>query len=317
MSVSKKIKLSLLNGHLICGLCGGYLIDATVLTNCIHEFCRSCILKYISEHNNVCPLCQTLIKEGNSSTCCDALRPDVTLQRVIYKLVPGLLKVEIDRVSEFHKRYMKNPSKVVREVRHSCKLLHDVDDTSSNDNGHPAVLSSTPTPLATRSLSRSLNPKKFPKCRNVKSFPPETSISCLIDTTDNVSLSLEPLYLPPSPASSTSNSPFSQPFYPTLYLLCPASCTIAHLQRFLLAKHYNTPLPNFWTVEIFLDGEYLEPAHSLRELAFLYAWPTHHRVLPLLYRFSDSQSVWWGSSQAKSLSPQASPSSKKRKRLSV
>lgn len=177
------------------------------------------------------------------------------------------------------------------------------------------MLSATPTPLATRSLSKSLNPNRLLKRRSVKSFPPETSISCLIDTTDTVSLSLEPLYLPPSPDSSITSS-FSQPFYPTLYLLCPAACTIAHLQRFLLAKHYNISCPGSWTVDIFLDGEYLEPAHSLRELAFLYAWPTHHRVLTLIYRFSDSHAVWWGCPQAPS-SSSASPSARKRKRFSV
>ncbi|KAF7234164.1 hypothetical protein EG68_12422 [Paragonimus skrjabini miyazakii] len=91
------IKLSALNGHLICGLCGGYLIDATVLTECIHAFCRSCILKYITEHK-VCPLCQSLIQETRPG---QALQPDINLQRVVYKLVPGLLRTEMQRLSQF------------------------------------------------------------------------------------------------------------------------------------------------------------------------------------------------------------------------
>ncbi|VDK34746.1 unnamed protein product [Taenia asiatica] len=316
MPHSKKINLSLLNGHLICGLCGGYLIDATVLTNCIHAFCRSCILKYIAELNNVCPLCQTLIQEGRSSSGCDALRPDVTLQRVVYKLVPGLLKIEIDRIADFHKRYLKNPSRVIREVRHSCKESQVLEDTGSTDSA-VSGLSSTPTPLATRSLSRGVNcPNQLLKRRSVKSFPPATSISCLIDTTESVSLSLDPLYH--SPSSDSSSSPSQT--HATMYLLCPASCTVAHLQRFLLAKHYNISSPGFWTVDIFLHCEYLEPAHSLRELAFLYAWPTQRRVLPLLYRFSDSRAICWGSSLPRlgtSSTSATPPPNKKRRRLAA
>ncbi|CAH8557946.1 unnamed protein product [Heterobilharzia americana] len=91
------VKLSSINGHLICGLCGGYLIDATVLTECIHVFCRSCILKYLLE-NKICPLCQSLVQETRPG---QALRPDVALQRIVYKLVPGLLKTEMKRISEF------------------------------------------------------------------------------------------------------------------------------------------------------------------------------------------------------------------------
>lgn len=137
MPRSQKINLSFLNGHLICGLCGGYLIDATVLTNCMHAFCRSCILKYLSECNKLCPLCQTLIQEsrvpGNASGV-SALRADVTLQRVIYKLVPGLLRVEIDRIADFHRRYTKNPSRVAREVRMLCKESQAPDEANSNEH---------------------------------------------------------------------------------------------------------------------------------------------------------------------------------------
>ncbi|VDD78259.1 unnamed protein product [Mesocestoides corti] len=314
----KMINLSLLNGHLICGLCGGYLIDATVLKNCIHAFCRSCILKYLSELNKVCPLCQTLIQEGRPPDGLEALRPDVTLQRVVYKLVPGLLRVEIDRIAEFHKRYAKNPSKVTREVRLSCKEAQALEDSTSADHLGSGLSSPTPTPLATRSLSRSVSyPYQFSGHHSVKSFPPATSISCLIDTTESVSLSLDPLNPVHTPPSLSSPS---EAFFTTVYLLCPASCTVAHLQRLLLAKHDDSAFPGRWTVDIFLDCEYLEPAHSLRELAFLYAWPTQRRMLPLMYRFSDSRAVWWGSPMPR-LDPPPLPTTpqpvKKRKRFST
>jgi hypothetical protein len=38
-----KLKLTELNPHLICVLCGGYYIDATTITECLHtsEFCHN------------------------------------------------------------------------------------------------------------------------------------------------------------------------------------------------------------------------------------------------------------------------------------
>ncbi|VDK88903.1 unnamed protein product [Dibothriocephalus latus] len=126
MSTSK-INLSLLNAHLICGLCGGYLIDATVLTNCVHAFCRSCILRYLLD-NKVCPLCDSLIHEGRPGF---ALRPDITLQRVVYKLVPGLLRVELDRIAAFRARFSQNPTAVLKKVN---KQLAKMKSTTTMDN---------------------------------------------------------------------------------------------------------------------------------------------------------------------------------------
>ena len=174
---------------------------------------------------------------------------------------------------------------------------------------HPLYFSGlstpTPTPLATRSLSRAVTcPNQLLKRNSVKSFSPSMSISCLIDATESVSLSLDPLYLQ---TSSGRN------MYSTMYLLCPASCTVAHLQRFLLAKHYNLSPTDSWTVDIFLHCEYLEPAHSLRELVFLYGWPTHRYILPLLYRFSDSRAVWWGCPVPRPDPPSPAPPKKRRR----
>ena len=34
--MERKIKLQTLNSHIICKICGGYLIDATTVTECLH-----------------------------------------------------------------------------------------------------------------------------------------------------------------------------------------------------------------------------------------------------------------------------------------
>lgn len=38
--------ISTLNPYITCSICQGYLIDATTVIDCLHTFCKSCLLKY-------------------------------------------------------------------------------------------------------------------------------------------------------------------------------------------------------------------------------------------------------------------------------
>ncbi|NWV45924.1 PCGF1 protein, partial [Daphoenositta chrysoptera] len=51
-----------LNEHIVCFLCAGYFIDATTITECLHTFCKSCIVKYL-QTSKYCPMCNTKIHE--------------------------------------------------------------------------------------------------------------------------------------------------------------------------------------------------------------------------------------------------------------
>ncbi|KAK4470784.1 hypothetical protein MN116_006306 [Schistosoma mekongi] len=281
------VKLSTLNGHLICGLCGGYLIDATVLTECIHVFCRSCILKYLLE-NKICPLCQSLIQETRPG---QALRPDTALQRIVYKLVPGLLKTEMKRLSEFQELSLKESlctenivcSKEVLAKRcYPCfTASYSVSDLCS---------SPLPTALATRSLSKSpcgLISSTHSTQMLVSNRLP-SSAAFLVPDDEFVSLALMHLTSLPSYSKvsdslickrqdnfklgSTSESSRSQPPSPhfnrqyanSIYLLCPAVVTVANLHHLLLSKYQLDPARQI--VDLYLNGECLEPSHSLREI---------------------------------------------------
>lgn len=98
MHRSPKLKITELNPHLLCGLCGGYLIDASTLAECLHSFCRSCIIKHLDTHKT-CPLCEALIHKTRPQ---HAVRPDKALQGIVYKLVPGLYHREMQRRQEFY-----------------------------------------------------------------------------------------------------------------------------------------------------------------------------------------------------------------------
>ncbi|XP_064603918.1 polycomb group RING finger protein 1-like isoform X2 [Liolophura sinensis] len=94
-----KISIRDVNPHIVCSLCAGYFIDATTITECLHTFCKSCIVKYL-ESSKQCPQCNIKIHETQPLF---NLRADRTLQDVVYKLVPGLFEREEDRKEEFYR----------------------------------------------------------------------------------------------------------------------------------------------------------------------------------------------------------------------
>ncbi|XP_053684305.1 protein suppressor 2 of zeste-like [Sabethes cyaneus] len=86
------------NDSVICLLCKGYLIEATTINDCLHAFCRSCIVRYL-ESNKFCPKCKSY---NNKTITVANLRPDRILKSLVYKLVPGLYKSENQRVAKFY-----------------------------------------------------------------------------------------------------------------------------------------------------------------------------------------------------------------------
>ncbi|XP_078378462.1 uncharacterized protein LOC144661535 isoform X1 [Oculina patagonica] len=86
-----------LNPHIMCVLCGGYLVDATTIVECLHSFCRSCIVKYLQTSYH-CPVCDAEVHKTKPLL---HIRPDRTLQDIVYKIVPGIYHEEVNRRKEF------------------------------------------------------------------------------------------------------------------------------------------------------------------------------------------------------------------------
>nr|QEP99639.1 polycomb group RING finger protein 3-like protein [Dugesia japonica] len=95
----KKIKVSSLNKFITCFICKGYLIDAVSVTECLHTFCKSCIVKYL-EDNNDCPQCKIVIHLSHPENC---ISIDRTMQEIVYKLVPNLKECERKRREEYYR----------------------------------------------------------------------------------------------------------------------------------------------------------------------------------------------------------------------
>ncbi|CAL8297858.1 unnamed protein product [Merluccius merluccius] len=126
-SGSRKHLVREFNHFITCFLCGGYLIKPATVTECLHTFCKSCIVQHFEE-NNDCPTCGVQVHETNPL---EMLRLDNTLEEIIFKLVPGLREKEEEEEAEFWK---KNQTPEV--FTQSCAGGGDDDeDDDDNDRG--------------------------------------------------------------------------------------------------------------------------------------------------------------------------------------
>ncbi|KAK7109711.1 polycomb group protein Psc-like [Littorina saxatilis] len=101
-----KISIADLNPHLMCVLCGGYFIDATTIIECLHSFCRTCVVRYL-ESSKFCPICDVQVHKTRPLL---NIRSDKTLQDLVYKLVPGLFEKEMLRRREFLSQHPEIPT---------------------------------------------------------------------------------------------------------------------------------------------------------------------------------------------------------------
>ncbi|GIY34073.1 polycomb complex protein BMI-1 [Caerostris extrusa] len=142
MQTSGNIQLKDLNKLLTCVLCKGYYIDATTIIECLHSFCRTCIVRYL-QSNKFCPTCEVQVhktrplvnirkynflsdynsqkqNEGEMYSINDL---DQTLQDIVYKVVPNLFKNEMKRRRDF---YRQNDPIVERSIPSSSEKRGDV-----------------------------------------------------------------------------------------------------------------------------------------------------------------------------------------------
>ncbi|XP_020610050.1 polycomb group RING finger protein 5-B-like isoform X2 [Orbicella faveolata] len=119
----RKLKLQDLNSFITCEICRGYLIKPTTITECLHTFCRSCIVKYLQDSDdNNCPSCSSQIHETNPF---DLLRSDKTLEDIIHKLVPKLQEREQRREREFLEQLNSENEKKTKEAEETKEYASD------------------------------------------------------------------------------------------------------------------------------------------------------------------------------------------------
>ncbi|XP_047000841.1 uncharacterized protein LOC124616565 [Schistocerca americana] len=125
------------NPYLTCGLCSGYLIDATTIVDCMHSFCRSCIILHLRS-NSFCPTCEQILRRFDPPL--HGLRRDHTLQTLVYKMVPELYRKERERRKTFgqqdpQQRRIPKPAKNILTDEFKINISLQYDECVENEGG--------------------------------------------------------------------------------------------------------------------------------------------------------------------------------------
>lgn len=118
------VKVNDLNSFLTCPQCKGYLIDAFTINECLHSFCKSCIIKYV-KRKECCPICKVNIMKDRMNVF---LKRDVNLQYVVYKLVPGLFKNEMKRRRIFYSKHPKSVEFLKKRRIHDKETVGELEE---------------------------------------------------------------------------------------------------------------------------------------------------------------------------------------------
>ncbi|MBN3310088.1 PCGF2 protein, partial [Amia calva] len=240
MHRTTRIKITELNPHLMCALCGGYFIDATTIVECLHSFCKTCIVGYL-ETNKYCPMCDVQVHKTRPLL---SIRSDKTLQDIVYKLVPGLFKDEMKRRRDF---YAANPTADTPngsnedrgEVREEEKRIIADDEIISLSiefhDGNRQVWGGDP-------LQTALSPQKDRPCVSVLRNEKKTPESREMD-------------------KEKGNS--------KRFLRCPAAMTVMHLAKFLRSK---MDIPSSYRIEVLHEDEPLKDYYTLMDIAYICTW---------------------------------------------
>ncbi|XP_034782031.2 polycomb group RING finger protein 6-like isoform X2 [Acipenser ruthenus] len=122
----RTIPLSEMSPYIRCTICTGYFIDATTITECLHTFCKSCIVKHFF-YSNRCPKCNVVVHQTQPLY---NIRLDRQLQDLVYKLVPHLEQNEKRQLHDFYKerglevpKPAPQPAAAVKAIKQKKGLL--------------------------------------------------------------------------------------------------------------------------------------------------------------------------------------------------
>lgn len=242
--MSEKIKVKELNENFICILCNGYLIRPVAITECLHYFCRSCIVQYLQAASQYkCPYCDEPIHETNPW---ELLREDKKLEYIISQLIPGLTEREKKRRQLF---YSENGTDDPDEQSTTTKS--NISNVKTEQEGTGKSASTTGHHEAARPVL------------------------------DSSQIGLHLNYIEPALISNFSSGKEKMNYHglEKPYLRTSSNITVAHLKKFLQKKLKQSSID----VDILCNGELMGKHHTL-EFIYMTRWRYKEGVLKLDYR---------------------------------
>ncbi|XP_060533829.1 polycomb group protein Psc-like [Cylas formicarius] len=257
----KKPVMRDLNPAITCRLCEGYFIDATTLVECLHTFCRSCIIRYLETSKTQCPMCPTDKKKPQN------FRPDPQIQSLVYKLVPSLYFKEMQRREDFYRSTgMRAGSSCSDDsvIERERDMMNESEETIAQCVGDKAQYLS-PEDSISLSLEyyqvhlddTDIKPDKKPSAEQT-----QTQIS---DGKDDGNCVKDKNVKSNGVIASDDKHCRGD----KRYLSCPAAVNMKHLQKFIRMKH---GLTSDHRVDIIYKGEVLTTDFSLMDVAYTFKW---------------------------------------------
>ena len=136
------VRVKDLNSHLVCRLCGGYFRDAHTITECLHTFCKACLLKSFAAGSTTCPHCNVSLGPHPAN----GILFDRTLQALVDKVFTDLEEMDGANEEAFYARL-------------GIKRKPDPDDAPS---GHAEPAASSKTKRSRGSIDVEINFKLAP-----------------------------------------------------------------------------------------------------------------------------------------------------------
>lgn len=114
VSLEKPLRFDIidLNPYLTCGLCKGYLYEASTITECMHTFCKNCIVLHCMEVSLHCPVCNILIHPTDPFV---HIRLDRMIQDIVYKILPNVAETEMKNIKAFYDKHPEDQPKLVKK----------------------------------------------------------------------------------------------------------------------------------------------------------------------------------------------------------
>ncbi|XP_031562576.1 polycomb group RING finger protein 1-like [Actinia tenebrosa] len=245
------IKLRDLNPHLVCSLCAGYFVDATTITECLHTFCKSCIVKYL-QSSKCCPTCNLKIHETQPLV---NLQLDRTMHDIVLKVVPNLFKDEMRRRQEFYEsRGLPDIKTHIASVPEEEKAKGCEDIVKKDFSGH-------------RNSYRDDNLVSL--CLERLGYVDEENMEESENEEENCQSS--------SPQQSVTKVIRKK------YLRCSVRTMVLHLQRYLKVKlHVSNPNQ----IEIYCNDHIIHPCRTMKFI-WITEWLDKKPPLVLHYNIKD------------------------------
>ena len=243
----RPLRLDDINTQLTCVICNGYFVDATTIIECLHSFCRSCIVKHLKTSKS-CPICDSEVPIISSQY----IRSDITLQDIVYKLIPDVYKREKQRRYEF---CLNHPE--------ALNLYSSVKERTEFTLDHSVYYQ--PQDKISLSLEYGFGDNQIPDNEPHSDSNFTSTCNSNLNSTCN------------SNSASTNNHSNNQvneklqseSDTKKRYLLCPAGLSIYHLKKFISTKY---ALPSTFQVDIMYFKDNLNDEFTLMDVAYIYSW---------------------------------------------